>query len=135
MNDENIWVPTYVSCGKIYIGEKHYSSQEKCDEEESSDSYTGAICYSTRKTYSPDEETARMAPAAICHVVCRIVAMRKFLKDAVDNKVIDNNTARLFDQFIGPISFEKELLSGRMEEVDKAIKKLGLLESIKDINE
>ncbi len=74
--------------------------------------------------YNPSIETARLAPAAVCCVASRILRLRAKVKD------FPLTIQKELEQFIAPIPFETELLSGKIEAVDNAIYKTG--ESNKD---
>jgi len=72
-----------------------------------------------RRAYEPDAEAARLAPACVCNIASRIMWLRQKLAE------FDADTQRKLKPFIAPLPFEAELLSGRMEAVDAAMKKIG----------
>jgi hypothetical protein len=72
-------------------------------------------------TYQPDAEAARLAPACVCSVASRVMWLRQIAHE------FDATTRARLAPFLAPLPFEAELLSGRMELVDLAIKKIGLL--------
>jgi len=69
--------------------------------------------------YEPDAEAARLAPNAVCNVASRVVWLRNKLSEFTPD------VQAALALFVAPMPFEKELLSGRMEDVDRAIKELG----------
>lgn len=83
------------------------------------------------KTYSPDEEIARKAPAVICAVASRINRLRgKFrkLKEQVEFNSQFKMSIKELEVFLQDslteLPFEKELLSGNIIKVDEAIRKI-----------
>lgn len=79
------------------------------------------------RTYSPDEEVARKAPAVICAVASRTLRLRKKLEDT-RNEGNQSFSLRyvedLLCDYVAPLPFEKELLSGDIAQVDHAIRSL-----------
>jgi len=81
------------------------------------------------RTYSPDEEIARKAPAIVCNVACRVKRLRdkltKLKKDhSFDSKFkmnLHELEVFLLDS-IAPLPFEAELLSGDITKVDEALR-------------
>ena len=78
----------------------------------------------TCPTYTPDEEAARMAPACVCNVASRVLWLRR----KVELGEFDATTAAKLAPFITPLPFEAALLSGKMDLVDMAIKKIGAMD-------
>jgi hypothetical protein len=81
-----------------------------------------------RRTYSPDEEVARKAPAVICAVASRTVRLREALAKMKANPHASGITFNLFElsallsDYVAPLPFESELLSGQLPQVDDAIR-------------
>lgn len=76
-----------------------------------------------RRTYSPDEEVARKAPAIICAVASRTFRLRAEMEKLRRTKPESLSMAeveKLVQEFILPLPFEKELLSGDIQQVDTA---------------
>lgn len=76
-------------------------------------------------TYEPSIETARLAPAAVCNVASRV----KWLRDLIakEPSLFTREQQARLAPFIARLPFEEQLLSSRMDQVDEAIRKLGLL--------
>lgn len=70
-------------------------------------------------TYEPDAEAARLAPACVCNVASRVLWLLQKLDE------FDAETQAKLKPFVAALPFEAELLSGRMDAVDTAIKKIG----------
>ena len=79
------------------------------------------------KIYEPDEQAALFAPAAICGVVSRVIRARAVISklDIAHDKNIPHELRIVLLDLISPFPFEKEIMSGNMEQVDNAIKNLG----------
>lgn len=71
-----------------------------------------------RVVYWPKGDMARLAPAAVCHVASAILRLRKILKD--HGGEIPSDVLRKLEAVAGPISFEKQFLSGNSAEVHNA---------------
>ena len=71
--------------------------------------------------YEVNQETIKYAPAALCSIGARIIAMRKVFEKSPPQ------IQRILAPFIGPIAFEKELLSGNKEQHDFATIEIGKL--------
>jgi hypothetical protein len=78
----------------------------------------------SRTTFSPDEETARMAPAAICSVLQRIVLLRQM----IENGELKPEVAEKLGRIVAPVAFEAELTSGKMGILIDAMKKTAMLQ-------
>ena len=72
-----------------------------------------------KKPYEPDADAARLAPACVCNVASRVIWLREKLHE------FDSSAQAALQPFVAPLPFESELLSGRMQVVDAAIKKIG----------
>ncbi len=81
-----------------------------------------------RRTYSPDEEVARKAPAVICAVASRALRLREALAKMNEQPHASAITFNLFElgallrDYTAPLPFESELLSGQLPKVDDAIR-------------
>jgi hypothetical protein len=78
-----------------------------------------------RRTYSPDEEVARKAPAVICAVASRTLRLRDKLEDlrcGPKDSFTVRDIAELLSDYVAPLPFELELLSGQLPQVDDAIR-------------
>lgn len=78
-----------------------------------------------RRTYSPDEEIARKAPAVVCAVASRTRRLRDELAKLRVNPKREfslQDIEQLTRDYVSPLPFENELLSGRIEQVDDAIR-------------
>lgn len=77
------------------------------------------------KPYEPSIETARLAPAAVCNIASRV----KWLRDLIakEPELFTRAQIERLKPFTARIPFEEELLSSRMDQVDAAIQKLGML--------
>lgn len=82
------------------------------------------------KTYTPDIETARKAPAFICAVASRIKRVKEILKKLRDQRahipanqiwISHTEIEKIFKECLEPLPFENELLSGDIQKVDQAI--------------
>jgi hypothetical protein len=76
--------------------------------------------------YEPSIEIARLAPAAVCNVASRVKWLRDLL--AKEPTLFTPEQQRRLQPFVARLPFEEELLSSRMDQVDEAIHKLGLLQ-------
>lgn len=85
---------------------------------------------SEKKTYEPEIEVARKAPAVICAVASRVKRLReayqKLLlenrKEELGSVIRVHKVEALLREILSPLPFEKELLSGEIEQVDFAIR-------------
>lgn len=76
-------------------------------------------------TYSPDEEVARKAPAVICAVASRTLRLRQAMDKLRANPPESfslHDVEKIVRDYIAPLPFEAELLSGQMAQVDLAIR-------------
>lgn len=79
------------------------------------------------RTYSPDEQIARKAPAVICAVASRTLRLRKKLEDTRSEGNQSFSLRYIEDlvkDFIAPLPFEKELLSSDIVQVDHVMRSL-----------
>ena len=75
------------------------------------------------QSYSPSEEAARLAPACVCNVASRVVWLRQIVKE------FPLDIQAKLKRFTDPLPFEKELMSGKMDEVERAIIEIGKLQT------
>lgn len=76
------------------------------------------------KTYEPEIETARRAPAVVCAVASRTQRLREAMAKLRAQKpetLSLHDVEQLVRDFIAPLPFEKDFLSGNMERVDSGI--------------
>ena len=78
-------------------------------------------------TYEPTIETARKAPAVVCAVASRTKRLREKMEvirqtDGVMKSFSSHEIEQLLRDFIAPLPFEADFLSGRIDRVDNAIK-------------
>lgn len=89
------------------------------------------------RTYSPTEEACRKAPALVCNVASRVVRLRKKLADLHDdNPAMAMNLAQLerfLLEFTSVLPFEKELLSGDIEQVNSAFERTDISDLSPDL--
>lgn len=76
-------------------------------------------------SYEPSLETARLAPAAVCNVASRVKWLRNLLTK--EPSLFTREQQARLAPFVARLPFEEQLLSSRMNQVDEAIQKLGLL--------
>lgn len=62
-----------------------------------------------------DPTQPRLAPALACSAVSRIIRLRLFVKE------LSPAIQRALEPFLAPLAFEKELLSGKLAEVNRAL--------------
>ncbi len=80
-----------------------------------------------RRTYSPDEEVARKAPAVICAIASRTLRLRARLEEmrkAKPEVITLHDIERMLHDYVAPLPFEAELLSGDYLKVDHAIRNI-----------
>lgn len=78
-----------------------------------------------RRTYSPDEEIARKAPAVICAVASRTLRLRQSMEKIRANPPESfslHDVEQLVRDYVAVLPFEKQLLSGQTVQVDEALR-------------
>lgn len=79
------------------------------------------------RTYSPDEEIARKAPAVICAVASRTLRLRARLEEYRENETFTfKDMEDLVRDFIAPLPFETDLLSGNLPRIDEVMRRYHL---------
>lgn len=71
-------------------------------------------------------EEKKLLPAFLCNIASRVVWLRRAVKE---DPVLRKVAARL-ERYTAPVPFEKELLSGNMDEVNHAVEQMLLNYSI-----
>jgi hypothetical protein len=77
------------------------------------------------RTYSPDEEVARKAPAIICAVASRTLRLRAkldLLRKSNQNQFSLHDIEDLVRDYISVLPFERELLSSDIVKVDEVLR-------------
>lgn len=79
-----------------------------------------------KKPWTPDVEFSRMAPAAVCGIVSRIVRLREAMNQTgQDGKPIFTPAQlAVLKPVAEPFPFEAEIMSGKMAQVEQAIKSM-----------
>lgn len=67
-------------------------------------------------------EEKKLLPAFLCNIVSRVVWLRR----AVEEDPVLRKVAAHLERYTAPVPFEKELLSGKMEEVNQAVEQMFL---------
>ena len=71
-----------------------------------------------------DYQYIRYAPAACCQVISRIVELRNFLNKSLKDRKISDEVYRMLQPFVQPVVMEEKFLSGKLVDIDEAIKEL-----------
>lgn len=80
---------------------------------------------SGEEIYWPKGDMTRLAPAAVCSIIARMLDLRKVLKE----ENISRELTQKLEWIARPVSFESKFLSEKSIEIHNGIKEIGINEA------